>query len=164
VSKGDTASVTNSGTASAAVLDFVLPKGDKGDTGAQGIQGPKGDTGAVGPKGDTGATGPQGPKGDVGATGPQGPSGGMAKANKVQLNIAHTDWDANKNYAPGFLSRMGLSDTDTVIFLGESESDNHHIVQSDIECINTSVSGFKLHCNGDIPSSTLYAVLLGFNV
>lgn len=30
---GQTASVTNSGTSSAAVFDFVLPKGDKGDTG-----------------------------------------------------------------------------------------------------------------------------------
>lgn len=30
---GTSASVTNSGTSSAAVLDFVIPKGDKGDTG-----------------------------------------------------------------------------------------------------------------------------------
>lgn len=50
---------------------FTIPKGNKGDTGAQGpqgIQGPKGDTG------DTGPQGPQGPKGDTGATGPAGPS------------------------------------------------------------------------------------------
>ena len=60
------------------------PKGDKGDTGAQGPKGDKGDTGAAGPqgpkgdKGDTGATGAQGPKGDkgdTGATGAQGPKG-----------------------------------------------------------------------------------------
>lgn len=46
-------------------------KGEKGDTGAQGIQGPKGETGAQGPqgeKGETGATGAQGPKGDPGTT------------------------------------------------------------------------------------------------
>lgn len=42
VSSGTSASVTNSGTASAAVLDFVLPKGAKGD------KGDKGDTGASG--------------------------------------------------------------------------------------------------------------------
>ena len=41
----------------------------KGDTGAQGLQGVKGDTGA------TGAQGPQGVKGDTGAQGPQGPQG-----------------------------------------------------------------------------------------
>lgn len=33
---GTDAQVTNSGTANAAVLDFVIPKGDKGDTGAAG--------------------------------------------------------------------------------------------------------------------------------
>lgn len=45
---GSSASVTNSGTASAAVFDFVIPRGDKGekgDTGPQGPQGEKGDTG-----------------------------------------------------------------------------------------------------------------------
>lgn len=51
------ASVTNSGTQNAAVLDFVIPqgvkgdKGDKGDTGPQGIQGEKGDKGDTGEKG-----------------------------------------------------------------------------------------------------------------
>ena len=59
-------------------LENPAPVNVKGETGAQGAQGPKGDTGATGPqgpKGDTGATGPQGPKGDTGATGPQGPQG-----------------------------------------------------------------------------------------
>lgn len=60
------ASVTNSGTQNAAVLDFVIPqgvkgdKGDKGDTGPQGIQGQKGDKGDTGEKGtgiDTWMTG-----------------------------------------------------------------------------------------------------------
>lgn len=45
---GSSASVTNSGTTSAAIFDFVIPRGDKGekgDTGPQGPQGEKGDTG-----------------------------------------------------------------------------------------------------------------------
>lgn len=45
---GSSASVINSGTTSAAVFDFVIPRGDKGekgDTGPQGPQGEKGDTG-----------------------------------------------------------------------------------------------------------------------
>ena len=59
-------------------------KGDKGDRGPQGVQGPKGDTGpqgAQGPKGDPGPRGVpglqgiQGPKGDKGDAGPQGPQG-----------------------------------------------------------------------------------------
>lgn len=48
VTSGSSASVVNSGTSSAAVFDFVLPKGDKGDTG---------DTGSTGPTGPQGATG-----------------------------------------------------------------------------------------------------------
>ena len=47
VTKGDEASVTNSGTDTDAVLDFVLPKGDKGDQGIQGEKGDKGDKGAM---------------------------------------------------------------------------------------------------------------------
>ena len=45
---GSSASVTNVGTKSEAVFDFVIPRGDKGekgDTGPQGPQGEKGDTG-----------------------------------------------------------------------------------------------------------------------
>ena len=44
-------------------------KGEKGDTGAQGPQGPKGETGSQGPKGETGAQGAKGDKGDTGASG-----------------------------------------------------------------------------------------------
>ena len=87
------AKVTNSGTGTDLVLDFVIPQGlqgPKGDTGPQGPQGPKGEQGEPGPqglqgpkgdkgdKGDTGDTGPQGlqgPKGDTGPQGPQGPKG-----------------------------------------------------------------------------------------
>ena len=39
---GTSASVTNSGTTSAAVFDFVIPKGDKGDTGDPGAPGTDG--------------------------------------------------------------------------------------------------------------------------
>lgn len=56
VTSGTTASVTNVGTERAAILDFVLPKGDKGD---------KGDTGDTGAKGDTGETGATGAPGQA---------------------------------------------------------------------------------------------------
>lgn len=45
---GSSATVTNSGTTSAAVLDFSIPQGAKGDTGAKGADG------APGAKGDPG--------------------------------------------------------------------------------------------------------------
>ena len=58
---GSNVSVTNSGTSTAAKLNFTIPRGDKGETGAQGPQGP------AGPQGPTGPQGPQGPKGDTGS-------------------------------------------------------------------------------------------------
>ena len=44
---GTSASVTNAGSASAAVLDFVIPKGDKGDTGDTGATGSPGEAATV---------------------------------------------------------------------------------------------------------------------
>lgn len=72
---GTNASVINSGTSSAAILDFTIPKGDKGEQGIQGIQGPQGIQGETGPQGPKGIQGEQGPKGDTGETGPEGPTG-----------------------------------------------------------------------------------------
>lgn len=65
VPAGSNPSVINTGSSSAAVFDFYIPKGDKGDKGAQG------------PKGDKGNTGPQGPKGDKGDTGTAGKDGAI---------------------------------------------------------------------------------------
>ena len=72
---GTNASVINSGTSSAAILDFTIPRGDKGEQGIQGIQGPQGIQGETGPQGPQGIQGEQGPKGDTGETGPEGPTG-----------------------------------------------------------------------------------------
>lgn len=63
VTSGAAPDVTNSGTETAAVLDFVLQ------------QGPAGPQGPQGPKGDKGEQGPAGAKGDPGEQGPQGPAG-----------------------------------------------------------------------------------------
>lgn len=46
---GSNASVTNTGTASAAILNFTIPQGAKGDAGIQGVKGDTGNTGATGP-------------------------------------------------------------------------------------------------------------------
>jgi len=72
---GTDASVTNTGTSSAAVFNFVIPRGNTGATGATGPTGPTGATGPQGPQGIQGETGPQGPQGLQGETGPQGPQG-----------------------------------------------------------------------------------------
>ena len=60
-------------------------KGDKGDTGAQGIQGEKGD------KGDTGAQGIQGEKGDKGDTGAQGIQGEKGDKGDTGVGVAKVE-------------------------------------------------------------------------
>jgi hypothetical protein len=75
---GSSATITNVGTAENAILNFVIPRGDVGATGATGPTGATGATGAAGPTGATGpqgATGPAGPQGATGPAGPQGPQG-----------------------------------------------------------------------------------------
>lgn len=68
---GSAASVNNSGSSSAAVFNFVIPRGDAG---LQGIQGPEGPPGA-----DSTVPGPQGPPGaDSTVPGPQGDPGQAA--------------------------------------------------------------------------------------
>lgn len=76
---GVNASVANSGTATAAILNFGIPQGATGPQGIQGPTGPTGPTGAQGITGPTGAasqvTGPTGPTGPTGAQGVTGPTG-----------------------------------------------------------------------------------------
>jgi hypothetical protein len=105
---GSSASVTNSGTSSAATFNFTIPRGDVGATGSTGAVGPAGtaasvavgtvSTGSPGssatvtnsgttsaatldftiPRGDVGSTGSTGA---VGPAGPSGPSGSAATIN-----------------------------------------------------------------------------------
>lgn len=88
---GSTPQVTNSGTASAAVLDFVLPRG---------AQGPAGADGAPGADGQDGAQGPQGPAGpnEVSTTTTTNITG-LLKGNgtTVQQAVAGTDYAKPSN-------------------------------------------------------------------
>ena len=53
---GTSASVTNSGTSSAAIFDFTIPQGAQGIQGIQGVQGIQGPVGPAGPAGEGNAT------------------------------------------------------------------------------------------------------------
>ena len=59
--------IVNSGTPTAAVFNFTIPRGATGATGATGPQGLKGDTGDTGPQGQTGPTGATGATGAPGS-------------------------------------------------------------------------------------------------
>lgn len=87
VTSGDAPAVTNSGTETDAVLDFVL---QQGPVGPQGPKGDKGETGDIGPQGPEG---PQGPKGDPGEQGPQGPQGpaGPSKQGVAVPDVSGTE-------------------------------------------------------------------------
>ena len=63
VTSGAAPAVTNSGSETDAVLDFVLQQGPAGPQGPQGDPGPAGATGAKGDPGPQGEQGPQGPAG-----------------------------------------------------------------------------------------------------
>lgn len=66
---GSSVSIVNSGTPTAAVFNFTIPRGATGATGNTGPQGLKGDTGDTGPQGSTGLTGATGATGAAGAAG-----------------------------------------------------------------------------------------------
>jgi len=94
---GTSASVSNSGTSSAAVFNFTIPKGEAGVAGPQGI------------KGDTGLTGTQGPAGPA----PSG-TGAVVVSNGVLqtpirvdvANVASTlvQRDASGNFSAGTIT------------------------------------------------------------
>ena len=88
---GSTPTVTNSGTTSAAVLDFVLPRGEQGPAGADGAPGADGQDGAQGPQG------PAGPN-EVSTTTTTNITG-LLKGNgtTVQQAVAGTDYAKPSN-------------------------------------------------------------------
>lgn len=107
---GTEATVTNSGTESAAILDFVIPKGaagTNGTDGAPGVDGAKGDPGAVftpavSPEGELSWTnngsldnpdpvnikGQKGDAGEAGTPGATGAAGASIKAIELYTNEA----------------------------------------------------------------------------
>lgn len=72
---GTSVIVNITGTKEQPILEFVIPRGNEGPTGATGPQGNVGPQGPKGEQGETGPTGPAGPRGEPGQTGPQGPQG-----------------------------------------------------------------------------------------
>lgn len=96
--RGSAASVVNTGTSNAAILNFTIPRGA---TGAAGATGPAGETGPAGP---TGATGAQGPAGAGVPTG--GTSGQVLK--KKSASDYDTGWaDAGSGAVSSVAGRTG---------------------------------------------------------
>lgn len=107
--------ITNSGTSSAAVFNFGIPKGDKGDagekgaTGERGPQGLRGETGPKGEKGADGAPGIQGPKGDPGEKGEKGDPGSDASVTKQNVEAVLTGDITSHNHDSRYISKSNTS-------------------------------------------------------
>jgi hypothetical protein len=84
---GTSVSITNTGTATAPLFNFTIPRGD---VGPQGLKGDTGNTGATGATGPAGANGEPGPKGDTGLTGPAGTNGTNGAAATVAVGTVTT--------------------------------------------------------------------------
>jgi hypothetical protein len=72
---GSEAQVSQTGTSTDVVLNFVIPRGVQGERGPAGAIGPMGLTGPAGPQGIQGIQGPQGIRGERGEKGEPGPQG-----------------------------------------------------------------------------------------
>jgi hypothetical protein len=142
LSPGASATVTNGGTSSAAVLNFGIPAGNTGTSGTNGTNGTNGTaatiavgtvtTGSAGssasvtnagtssaatfnftiPRGDVGATGPTGA---TGSTGPAGPAS-IGSPNTRTLSLA-TAYQATDNTKPAFVT-INLSSSATLSLSG----------------------------------------------
>ena len=147
---GTDAQVTNSGTSSAAVFNFVIPrgaKGEQGETGPQGEQGVQGETGEqgiqgdTGPQGEQGVQGEQGPKGETGETGPQGPKGDpftYQDFTEAQLEELKTDITT---YYKNIKNTYTTTTTNvTTIPISFSET----TFRSDIDILSVYINGFKM--------------------
>lgn len=147
---GTDAQVTNSGTSSAAVFNFVIPRGAKGEQGEtgpqgeQGIQGEKGEQGIqgdTGPQGEQGVQGEQGPKGETGETGPQGPKGDpftYQDFTEAQLEELKTDITT---YYKNIKNTYTTTTTNvTTIPISFSET----TFRSDIDILSVYINGFKM--------------------
>ena len=68
VSSGSEATIIDNFDGEVHTLDFVIPRGPKGDNGESGPKGDKGEKGDIGPQGEKGEAGPIGPQGTLGPT------------------------------------------------------------------------------------------------
>lgn len=119
---GGNASVNNSGSSSAAVFDFTLPRGDTGPTGAAGSVGATGAAGSVGATGAAGTNGTNGTDGATGATGGTGPAGPTTIGTPNALTpVFGTVYQATDTTKPSWVSAM--IETVYQITLANTQSD-----------------------------------------
>jgi hypothetical protein len=163
---GGNANVTNSGTPTAGILNFTIPRGatgPTGPTGPQGITGPTGPsiTGPTGPVSTEPSTvpGPTGPQGDTGPTGadstvegPTGPAGADGADGTNGADGATGPTGATGDTGPTGPSGV-VSVTGPITNTGTSTAAVVGIDQTSLSIANTQVTGLGTASTKDIPAS-----------
>ena len=116
---GTNAAVTNTGTGTAAILNFVIPQGSAGATGPAGLQGVQGPQGVAGPQGLPGANGTNGVNGTnginglpgaTGATGLTGATGATGSTGATGVGLVFRGaWSPSTAYAANDLVALNSS-------------------------------------------------------
>ena len=141
---GSSASVNLTGT-NPYTLSFVIPRGDTGAQGIQGVQGVKGDTGAQG------IQGVQGVKGDTGSQGPQGLQGTAGAAGRGIASVAVSGTSLTGTYTDG------ASWTAAGSFPSGTSSTGFYVNQYDPSNSNVATLATKLLSIGDAARISIWS-------
>src|SRR5210317_941387 len=143
---------TNSLPSNLTNWELIVSKGDTGEQGPQGIQGPQGDTGPQGEQGIQGETGPQGPQGIQGETGPQGPQGIQGETGPAGADGEASPLNPTFTYSDGNISRIDYSGGKYKTFSYDTDSNISELVYYKVD--TTLTRTFNYDAEGNLTSIT----------
>ena len=171
VSELENASVSNSGTEKDVILDFKIPRGEKGEIGPRGLPGEIGRTEHIAidetetiepgepaqvmdtfedwvhhlsfliPKGEKGEQGPQGQQGEQGITGPQGPIGPPGPSNITAYGIRYSMSDAKLNLQQAIDTTIPLNEKGVALFTEYPDDNSIKINESGVYLVSYFFTG-----------------------
>ncbi len=171
VSELENASVSNSGTEKDVILDFKIPRGEKGEIGPRGLPGEIGRTEHIAidetetiepgepaqvmdtfedwvhhlsfliPKGEKGEQGPQGQQGEQGITGPQGPIGPPGPSNITAYGIRYSMSEAQLNLQQAIDTTIPLNEKGVALFTEYPDDNSIKINESGVYLVSYFFTG-----------------------
>ena len=171
VSELENASVSNSGTEKDVILDFKIPRGEKGEIGPRGLPGEIGRTEHIAidetetiepgepaqvmdtfedwvhhlsfliPKGEKGEQGPQGQQGEQGITGPQGPIGPPGPSNITAYGIRYSMSDDQLNLQQAIDTTIPLNEKGVALFTEYPDDNSIKINESGVYLVSYFFTG-----------------------
>ena len=171
VSELENAIVSNSGTEKDVILDFKIPRGEKGEIGPRGLPGEIGRTEHIAidetetiepgepaqvmdtfedwvhhlsfliPKGEKGEQGPQGQQGEQGITGPQGPIGPPGPSNITAYGIRYSMSDAQLNLQQAIDTTIPLNEKGVALFTEYPDDNSIKINESGVYLVSYFFTG-----------------------